>query len=303
MQVKKVELCAHGPKLSKLVAGSMNWGVWGADYKPAGLARLIDSCFRIGISTLDVADIYGHYTTESLVGAALAELGEDRAQYQLVGKCGIKLVTPNRPGHKLKSYDSSRAHIINSVEQSLRDLRTEYLDVLLIHRPDPLLDVDEVVEAFKVLRDAGKVNHFGVSNFSNSQFDMLNDRFPLVTNQVQCSPLHTDPLFDGTFDYLLKSRVKPMVWGPLGGGQYFQGGTTGVLRLRTAVKEISEKHGGVGEDVVLLSWLLRHPAQPLPILGSTKTDRLLRARLALELELSREDWFEILEAAKGKEVA
>ncbi|MEO0787109.1 MAG: aldo/keto reductase [Bacteroidota bacterium] len=303
MQINKVELTKSGPKLSELVLGSMNWGSWGANYQPAELARLIGSCFRVGMSTIDVADIYGHYTTEKLVGQALAELKEPRENYELVGKCGIKLVTPNRSAHKLKSYDSSAGHILKSVDQSLLDLQTDYLDVLLIHRPDPLLDVEEVAKSFTQLKETGKVRHFGVSNFSSSQYNMLNREFSLVTNQVQCSPLHTDAIYDGTFDQLLSDGVRPMVWGPLGGGQYFSGGTTGVLRLRTTVREISEKHGGVGEDVVLLSWLLRHPVKALPILGSTKTDRLLRARLALELELSREDWFEILEAARGKEVA
>ncbi|MEM6395522.1 MAG: aldo/keto reductase [Bacteroidota bacterium] len=303
MQIPKVKLSDSGPELSQFIAGSMNWGSWGADYKPTELARIIDSCFDVGMTTIDVADIYGHYTTEKLVGEALSELNAPRESYELVGKCGIKLTTSNRPYHKLKSYDCSEAHIFQSVDTSLADLQTDYLDVLLIHRPDPLLDVNEVAGAFEKLKSAGKVRHFAVSNFTPSQFKALHNAFPLVTNQVQCSPLHPDPIFDGTFDQLIGHSIRPMIWGPLGSGQYFSGGTTGVLRLRTAVREISDKYGGVGEDVVLLAWLLKHPSKPLPILGSTKIERLIRARLALELELNREEWFAILEAGRGKEVA
>ncbi|MEM7572363.1 MAG: aldo/keto reductase [Bacteroidota bacterium] len=303
MQVPLLPLSPAGPKISRLVAGTMNWGVWGANYSPTEVARLLEGCLEMGMSSIDLADIYGHYTTESLVGAGLKELGADREKFQLISKCGIKLVTENRPDYRLKSYDLSKAHILYSVDNSLQELGTDYLDVLLLHRPDPLMDVREVAEAFALLKESGKVQHFGVSNFTPSQFTLLQSVTPLVTNQLQCSPLHLDPIFDGCFDQLQQQRCRPMIWAPLGGGEYFSRATSRVLRLRTAVKEVSKRLGDVGEDVTLLAWAMQHPVGVCPILGTTKLSRLREARLALDCELDRQDWFSILEAARNEEVA
>ena len=303
MQVPLLPLSPAGPEISQLIAGTMNWGVWGANYSATEVARLIEGCLEMGMSTIDLADIYGHYTTEALVGDGLKELGIAREQVQLISKCGIKLVTENRPDYRLKSYDLSKEHILQSVDNSLRVLHTDYLDVLLLHRPDPLMNVQEVAEAFAQLKEAGKVRHFGVSNFTPSQFALLQLATPLVTNQLQCSPLHLDPIFDGSFDQLQQHQCRPMIWGPLGGGEYFSRGTTTVLRLRTAVKEVSKRLGDVGEDVTLLAWAMQHPVGALPILGTTKLSRLREARLALDCKLDRQDWFAILEAARNQEVA
>jgi len=282
----------------------MTWGEWGVDYSATQMAELIEHCLKLGITTFDHADIYGHYSTEETFGEALNQLGTRvRAQMQLVTKCGINLKTHRRPDNRVKSYDSSRAHIISSVERSLKNLQTDYIDLLLIHRPDPLMEPAEVAGAFRQLKDAGKVLHFGVSNFTPSQFELLADCTALVTNQVECNALHADCLFDGTFDQLLTAAIRPMIWSPIAGEEYFNGEGTAVLRLRDAVQTLSAKYGDVGEDVVLLSWLLKHPVGCLPVLGTTKPERLKKAALALELELDRQDWFTILEAGRGREVA
>ena len=302
--VPPVPLTADGPELSRIIAGTMTWGEWGVDYNAAKMAEMIGHCLDLGITTFDHADIYGHYSTEQTFGDALAQLGSGhRDQLQLVSKCGIRLTTNRKPENRLKSYDLTKDYLIASAEQSLRNLRTDYLDVFLLHRPSPLMDPTEVAEAFTTLRDAGKVRHFGVSNFTPSQFALLHQSFPLVTNQVECHPLHTDCLTDGTFDQLLALGIRPMIWSPLGGGKYFKGESTNVLRLRDAVRTVAEKYGNVGEDVVLLAWLLRHPVGCLPVVGTTKRDRLGDTRLALDLQLDDQDWFFILEAARGHEVA
>jgi predicted oxidoreductase len=304
MTIDQVTIAPNGPTISRIVAGVMTWGEWGADYAPNQMSNMIQHCMDIGITTFDHADIYGHYSTESTFGEALSELGTSvRAQMQLVSKCGIRLETYRRPENKIKSYDLSREYIIHSAERSLQNLRTDYLDLFLIHRPSPLMDPSEVAEAFSRLEQDGKVKTFGVSNFTPSQFNLLAESAKLVTNQVECHPLHPNCMFDGTFDELITADVRPMIWSPLGGAKYFKSEGTGVLRLRDVVKTLAKKYGDVAEDVILLAWLLKHPVGAIPVVGTTKTSRLDNTRLALALEMETQDWFAILEAATGHEVA
>ncbi|NJB87670.1 putative oxidoreductase [Lewinella marina] len=303
MNIAQRKLSPEGPQLSEIVAGTMTWGVWGSDYDAVTMADLIGHCVDLGITTFDHADIYGHYTTEEAFGTALKQHSSSvRSQIQLVTKCGIQLVTGNRPENRVAHYNSSKEHIIASAERSLRKLQTDYLDLLLIHRPDPLMDPTEIAAAFAELKAAGKVLHFGVSNFTTSQFDLLRSETELVTNQVECHPLHTAPLFDGTYDQCQAHSLRPMVWSPLGGNEYFKGEGTKVLRLRDKVREIGEKYG-VDEDVILLAWCRKHPTNPVPVIGTTKKHRITRSLKALSIDLERQEWFEILEAGRGHEVA
>jgi predicted oxidoreductase len=304
MSIEQVKISPSGPTLSRIVAGTMTWGEWGADYPAGKMGDMIEHCLKLGITSFDHADIYGHYSTEETFGRALTQLGTSvRAQMQLITKCGIRLTTDRRPENKLKSYDLSRDYIIASAERSLKNLQTDYLDLFLLHRPSPLMNPAEIAEAFAHLEQSGKVRAFGVSNFTASQFNLVSSAAELVTNQVECHPLHPDCFYDGTFDRLLLSGIRPMIWSPLGGAQYFKGESTTVLRLRDAVKTLARKYGGVGEDVVLLAWLLKHPVGALPVVGTTRKSRLSSTRLALEMDLLMEDWFTILEAAVGHEVA
>lgn len=304
MSIPQTTLGPGGPSLSRIVAGTMTWGEWGADYPAPKMAEMITHCLDLGITSFDHADIYGHYSTEETFGQALSSLGTSvRAQMKLITKCGIRLTTHRRPQNRIKSYDTSKDYIISSAEQSLKNLQTDYLDLFLIHRPDPLLQPTEVAEAFAQLKQSGKVRSFGVSNFTPSQFALLNSCTPLVTNQVECNPLQPKVLFDGTTDQLMQANLHPMVWSPLAGSKYFNGEGTAVLRLRDIVKQLASKYGGVGDDVILLAWLLQHPSKPLPIVGTSKASRLTDITQALELTLSRQDWFAILEAGRGHEVA
>lgn len=210
MAVSQTNLAKGGPRCSRLVAGLWRLASWGL--RDAELLDLIHACLDLGITTFDHADIYGGYTNEELFGRALALEPALRERMQLVTKCGIKLVSAHRPAHTFHCYDTSQAHIVASVENSLRLLGTDCLDLLLIHRPDPLLDADEMAEAFAALRQAGKVLHFGVSNFTPWQFDLLASRldFPLVTNQVEVSVLHLETLHDGTLDQCQRLGIAPM---------------------------------------------------------------------------------------------
>jgi hypothetical protein len=195
-------------QLSRVVAGMWRMTEW--NMTPQQRLAFIEQCLELGVSSFDHADIYGGYGVEALFGEALALKPALREQMQIVSKCGIKLVSPSRPAHAIQHYDTSAAHITASVEQSLSQLRTGYLDLLLIHRPDPLMDFDEMADTFTRLRAEGKVRHFGVSNFSRHQFEALNRRIALATNQVEFSPLHLAPMFDETFDGLQDLRRTPV---------------------------------------------------------------------------------------------
>jgi predicted oxidoreductase len=272
------------------------------DMTPQQRLAFIEQCIELGVTSFDHADIYGGYGVEGLFGEALALKPSLRAQIQVVSKCGIKLVSGRRPAHAIQHYDTSAAHIAASVENSLRELRTDYLDLLLIHRPDPLMDFDEVAGAFQRLRSEGKVKEFGVSNFSRHQFETLNKRIALATNQVEFSPLHLAPMFDETFDGLQDLGVQPMIWSPLGGGRLFTAGDEQGERLRLKIKEVAEELNRPFASVVF-AWIMQLPCRPVPLTGSGRIESVQVAMEASRFQLSRPQWFDILRAARGHEVA
>lgn len=289
--------------LSRIVFGVMNWGIWGHDLSAKAMSKLINESIELGVTSFDHADIYGHYTTEATFGEAIKRKSSLRNQIEIITKCGIKLVTPNRPNHKIKSYDTSKAHIINSVDNSLRNFHTDYIDLLLIHRPSPIMDYAEIAEAFWELKQAGKVRFFGVSNFKATQFEVMNEYFPLVTNQVEASLLNPKTFFDRTFDRCMASRAVPMAWSPLGGGKIFTDlENKKVKRIRKVAAEIGKKYKAE-LDQILLAWLMQHPSQIRPVVGTARIERLKSAVEAIDIKLTREEWFELLEASRGGEVA
>lgn len=292
-------LCPGGPALSPIVAGAWRMDTWG--WNAQERLRWIEGCMGLGVTSFDHADIYGGYTVEALFGEALALSPGLRDSMQLVGKCGIKLVSAQRPEHRIKSYDTSRAHIIASVERSLKALGTDRLDLLLIHRPDALLDAAEVADAFARLKRDGKVLHFGVSNFSPSQFELLHAAVPLATNQIELHPLQRTPLHDGTLDQAQRLQRRPMIWSPLAGGRLLAGQDTVALRVQATLQDIARRLGSTSATVAH-AWLLRHPSRPVPVTGSRRVQALQEAVQALALPLDAQTWYEIWQAAEGREV-
>jgi predicted oxidoreductase len=289
---------------SNVIAGTMKWGTWGAKFTTADYEQMIKDCIAVGVSTFDHADIYGDYTTEEEFGRVLQGQPSLRQQMQLVTKCGIQMVSVNRPHHKIKSYDTSYEHIIESVERSLSNLATDYLDCLLIHRPDPMFHADEVAKAFEQLKQQGKVLQFGVSNFRKWQVDLLRSRFPVSVNQVECSLLHLEPFGDGTLDQCQQHSIIPMAWSPVGGGNLFIENDEDERNKRIiAVANILAEKYATGADVILLSWLMTHPSNMLPVLGTSKIERMHAAVAATLLKLEREEWFMLWRASTGREVA
>jgi len=298
----RIKISPEGPEFSRTAHGLWRLKDW--DKSPAEIQEIIHSCLQLGITTFDHADIYGDYNCESLFGAALAESSVRREDIELVTKCGIKLVSKNRPETLIKHYDTSASHILHSVENSLKNLRTDYIDLLLIHRPDPLMNAEEVSKAFSRLKESGKVLHFGVSNFLPSQFELLSSKMDtaLVTNQIEFSVLNLEAQDNGTLDMCQRLRISPMAWSPLGGGTLFQDNTERIVRLRQMLKDIADEVGATSIDQIALACILRHPADFVVVLGTGNIDRIKTAVEAEKIKLSREQWFTIWTASTGREV-
>jgi predicted oxidoreductase len=299
--MKRIQMNQDGPTFSQIVAGMMRLREW--DLTGEGLRSFIHQCLDLGVTSFDHADIYGSYTCEVVFGEALAGEPSLRQRIELVTKCGIQLESPNRPDTRIHHYNTSREHVIASAENSLRQLHTDYLDVLLIHRPDPLMDADEVAEALTYLRTSGKIRHAGVSNFMPWHFHLLQSRldFPLVTNQIELSVLYLEPLHDGTLDQLQRLRVPAMAWSPVGGGRLF-GDDERARRVRGVLEQIGRELGGASVDQVAIAWLLRHPVPVMPVLGTGRLERIRAAVAATGLNLDRQQWFAVWEASAGHEV-
>jgi predicted oxidoreductase len=285
--------------LPPVVAGLWQMHTWGQDV-PARV-RWIEQVLELGIDTFDHADLYGGYTVESLFGEALAAAPGLRARLRLVTKCGIRLAHRSQPGVALNHYDSSAEHIRASVRHSLQALRTDRIDLLLIHRPDWLAHPDEVAEAFTRLRAAGEVRAFGVSNHTAAQFAALHRRVPLATNQIEFSPLQMQALADGTLEQAADLGLPPMAWSPLARGRLFTAGDEQAQRVRAALGGIAAEHG-CSLATAALAWVMRHPSRPVPITGSGRLEALAEAVAATRITLSRQAWTAVWRASMGREV-
>ncbi|WP_312228391.1 aldo/keto reductase family oxidoreductase [Pseudescherichia sp.] len=296
--VQRITLAPQGPEFSRFVMGYWRLMEW--NMTPRQLVSFIEAHLEMGVTTVDHADIYGGYQCEAAFGDALKLAPHLRERMEIVSKCGI--ATTARPEHAIGHYITDKRHIISSAEQSLTHLATDRLDLLLIHRPDPLMDADEVAEAFLQLHQSGKVRHFGVSNFTPAQFALLQSRLPftLATNQVEISPVHQPLLLDGTLDQLQQLRIHPMAWSCLGGGQLFS--DEAFQPLRDELAQIAEEIQAETIEQVVYAWVLKLPSKPLPIIGSGKIERVRAAIAAEALTLTRQQWFRIRKAALGYDV-
>lgn len=284
--------------LSPIIAGAMNWGVWDKNLKTKEMENLIHICFENKITTFDHADIYGSYTTEAQFGKALSNSKIKREQIQLISKCGIQMLAEKR-NNTIKHYDYSKDYIIWSVENSLKNLKTDFLDVLLLHRPSPLMQADEIAEAVEKLKSEGKIIDFGVSNFTSSQTELIRQKTPISFNQIQFSATDYQPMLDGSLDYMQLHQIRPLSWNPL--GSVFRQENMQTFRLRKLLATLVSKYE-IGADTILLAWILKHPAHIIPIAGTVNVARIQSLMKATELQLSQEDWFAIWTESMGNEV-
>lgn len=237
-------------KLSPIIAGTMSWGVWDKNLSISEMAHSIHLCAENGISTFDHADIYGGYTTETAFGNAFQESKIAREKVQFISKCGIQH-TQGRD-NAIKHYDYSKKYIIWSVENSLKNLKTDYLDVLLLHRPSPLMVADEIAEAVTQLKAERKIIDFGVSNFTSTQTELIRQKTSVNYNQIQFSATHHESMLDGSLDYMQMHGIRPMSWNPL--GSVFREDNEQTRRLKKLLVQLVKKYG-VGSDTILLAWM------------------------------------------------
>ena len=282
------------------------YGAWrmadGSDTSAQTALKKIKLCLDLGITTFDHADIYGDYRCETLFGEALKLDPGLKHKMQIVSKCGIKLISSQYPTRSVKHYDTSAAHIRYSVDNSLQRLGVERLDALLIHRPDPFMNAHETGACLDALVKEGKIAAAGVSNFSVTDFDLLQSvmQTPLVTNQLELSLLAQHAFLDGSVSQCQQHQIRPMAWSPLGGGRLF-GDEAAALRLRPALQRIAQEHA-VEVDAVSIAWLLAHPAGIVPVVGTNNLDRMARLGDALKVQMDLETWYALWTLAAGQEV-
>ena len=284
-------------KLSKIIQGCMTYGKWGKQLSTEVIAKHIESLVESGITTFDHADIYGDYTTEAEFGKALTVSAVDRADLQLISKCGLQLPSEKRNNH-LKHYQYDADYIIAQAKQSIINLQCEYLDIFLLHRPSPLMQKDEIAEAIDYLKTQGLIKAFGVSNFTLAQIDYLSPVVKIEYNQIQISLTHLDALENDHLYGLSQRHIQPMAWQPL--GELLQMRSDHPLKV--CLEKLSSKYN-LTEAQLAMSFLKTLPFGVIPITGTTSTDRAKMALKAVDVELDLQDWFKLYEASRGHEVA
>ncbi|MFD1314718.1 aldo/keto reductase [Namhaeicola litoreus] len=287
--------------ISRIVQGL--WRVTDWNYSDMQLLKFVEEVLSLGIDSFDQADIYGNYESEKKFGEALKLKPSLREEIKIISKCGIKLLSDKFPERKAKHYDYSYEHIVKSAETSLKNMRTDRLDLLLLHRPSPFFNAEEVARAFEFLKKGGKVLHFGVSNFKPSQFEVLQSYLSdsLVTNQVEISPFCLEHFENGNIDFFQKHKIKPMAWSPLGGGNIFNTKDEGIISCLEVLNRIGEELN-CSVDQVVYAWLVKHPVGICPVIGTGKIERVKSAAKSLEIDLNLEQWFQIYEAGLGEEL-
>ncbi len=286
--------------LSRLV-----YGMWRVsddkDTSPAHVQAKIEACLEQGITTIDQADIYGGYAAEAVMGNCLKSAPALRDQIEIITKCDIVAPVGKYADRRVKHYDTSRGHILESVDSSLINMNIDHIDVLLIHRPDPMMDHHETGAALDEVIASGKVRAAGVSNFKLHDWTLLQSAMQskLVTNQIEISVLCHDPFTNGDIAYLQERSISPMAWSPLGGGELFDAKN---MTLLAVLKSVAEQNA-VDAAAVAVAWLLAHPAGILPVLGTNNLDRIKNIGDAAKVKIDRQTWFEIYTAARGSEVA
>lgn len=288
--------------ISRIVHGHWRLNEW--NYTNEQFISLNKQVIDLGITTFDTADIYGDYECEGLFGKVLKDKPSLRENIEIVTKCGISLLSEKYPDRKIKTYNYSYDYIINAVNRSLSELNTDRIDLLLLHRPSPLFYPEDVAKAFSELERKGKVLNFGVSNFSPSQFELLQSYIDqrLVTNQVEISPLHLEHFENGNIDFFQKERLAPMAWSPMARGRLFHASSEREKRLISTIEEIKHETSAEASDQIILAWLLHHPVNIIPIIGTGSIDRIISAASSLSVKLTDEQWLRIYTSSVGQEL-
>ena len=299
--VPQVPLSPNGPSVSSVIYGT--WRLLDGDEQPTvdELIARFELCLELGITTLDTAEIYGLYTVEAAIGDVFKARPDLRDRFQVVTKCGIDVPSDEKDFAQVAHYNATAANLVACTEKSLQLMNTDRIDLLLVHRPDWLCPADDTAAGLNRLIADGKVLHAGVSNYTWHQFELLSDRVdqPLATNQLEVSLLHMEALYDGTLAQCEQRRLRPMAWSPLGGGRLFHPENNAASRIRHCMDGIREKYGNASDDALAFAWVMAHPSQPVTIIGTNREDRIRSQASAGSIQLERQDWYALWEAAKG----
>ncbi len=294
----KIYLSDSGPKVSPAIYGFWRW----EDVSAAGEAtmeKIVNFCLELGINTFDHADIYGGYQCEEVFGNVLSRKSFRREDVVLFTKCGVRIPHSGHPDIKVRYYDTSAEHILESVDNSLRKLRTDYIDIFLLDQLDPLSNLEETALMLERLRGSGKIRNIGVANFSVFQHQLLASylRVPLVTNHIELNILNTTALDNGQLDYIKQRYMRPLAAAPLAGGRIENGTDPLALRVHHKLQELSKKYNAHIESIAV-AWLVKLGA--LPLIGTTSDQRIKNIVNAFDVNLDRQDWYELYHASKGK---
>jgi len=284
----------------KTIAGTMRWGTWGADLDETGFAKLISGCLELGIDTFDNADIYGGHTTETGFGGGWRAARVDRSDIKIITKCGIKMHSSVFP-YNVKQYDTTLEYIESSVNRSLRELQTDYIDQVLIHRPSPLMDMEDLANTFKELEGSGKVRSFGVSNFTPYQIDILAELYPLAANQIEISCTNHTAFTDDSLILAAANGLEIQAWSPLGGGVLWNAESEENKARNVRFQEVADRYGW-SLDEMAYYFLFHHHIGIRPVTGTSKIERIQTAVACEKSQITDQQWFEIYEASCGHEV-
>ena len=295
--MEKIYLSDSGPKVSPAIYGFYRWK--GNYVNEDKMEQMMNLCLELDINTFDHGDTYGDYQCEEIFGNVSKNIGIKRENIVLFTKCGLNLPHPSRPEYRVKHYDTSREHITNSLENSLRNLRTDYIDVFLLNQLDPLSNLEETALTLEKLKDSGKIKNVGVVNFSVFQHQLLSSylRIPIVTNHIELNLLNTSAFDNGQVDYIKQKYMRPLATSPLAEGKLANSNEKIPLRIRGKLEEFAGKYNSHFESVAI-AWLVKLGA--LPLIGTTDELRIRNIAEAFKINLDRQDWYELYAVSRGE---
>ncbi|MFN5423227.1 MAG: aldo/keto reductase family oxidoreductase, partial [bacterium] len=293
--MNKIYLSDSGPKVSPAIYGFYRWEESFATQ--ANMERIVNLCLELGVNTFDHADIYGGYACEETFGKLISQKNIKRDDIVLFSKCGINLPHASRPAYRVPHYDTSAKHIISSVERSLKNLHTDYLDVFLLHQLDPLSNLEESAVALQQLKDSGKIKNIGVVNFSVFQHQLLSSylRSPIVSNHIELNLLNTTAFENGQLDYIKQRFMRPLAMSPLAEGKIAESKDPVATRVRAKLEKFAISYQTDMESIAV-AWLVKLGA--LPLIGTVNEDRIRNIVNAFNIDLDHQDWYELYEASR-----
>lgn len=294
--MEKIYLSDSGPKVSPAVYGFWRWEDTSAT-GPATMERIVNLCLELGINTFDHADAYGGYQCEEMFGEVIKHRSFKREDIVLFTKCGVNLPHANRPDIKVKHYDTSSEHIVKSVDNSLKKLRTDYIDIFLLDHLDPLSDLEETARTLGRLRTSGKIRNIGVANFSVFQHQLLASylRVPIVTNHIELNLLNTTALDNGQLDYIKQRYMRPLASAPLAGGRIENGTDKLAVSIHFKLEQLSKKYNAHIESIAV-AWLIKLGA--LPLIGTVSEQRIRNIVSSFSIDLDKQDWYDLYNTSR-----